>query len=209
MLKLKAFLAGAILLCLSAGVSAQTNLNATLTTDDAFQFYISTSDSVAGTLVGTGDYWPVIHTFSAALTPGVTNYIHIAGQDVYGVIAAFLGSFTLSDASFAFANGTQSLSTDTINWKVNQTGFGDPSVAPISYGANGVGPWGFQGAIDPSAQWIWTPSGCTFCGVYATAEIFSVTSPIPEPETYAMLLAGLGLLGFAARRKKLKLAAAA
>ena len=32
---------------------------------------------------------------------------------------------------------------------------------------------------------------------------------VPEPETYAMLLAGLGLLGFAARRRKLKEAAAA
>ncbi len=29
-----------------------------------------------------------------------------------------------------------------------------------------------------------------------------VVSPIPEPETYAMLLAGLGLLGFSARRRK-------
>lgn len=29
-----------------------------------------------------------------------------------------------------------------------------------------------------------------------------VASPIPEPGTYAMLLAGLGLLGFAARRRK-------
>jgi hypothetical protein len=28
------------------------------------------------------------------------------------------------------------------------------------------------------------------------------TAPIPEPETYAMLLAGLGLLGFVARRRK-------
>jgi hypothetical protein len=33
------------------------------------------------------------------------------------------------------------------------------------------------------------------------------TAPIPEPETYAMLLAGLGLLGWYARRRKLKLAA--
>jgi hypothetical protein len=32
---------------------------------------------------------------------------------------------------------------------------------------------------------------------------------VPEPETYAMLIAGLGLLGFAARRRKLKEAAAA
>lgn len=29
-----------------------------------------------------------------------------------------------------------------------------------------------------------------------------VTSPVPEPETYAMLLVGLGLLGFSARRRK-------
>lgn len=37
----------------------------------------------------------------------------------------------------------------------------------------------------------------------------NITTPIPEPETYAMLLAGLGLLGFAARRRKQKEAAAA
>jgi len=37
----------------------------------------------------------------------------------------------------------------------------------------------------------------------------TVTAAIPEPETYAMLLAGLGLLGFVARRRKLKEAAAA
>lgn len=35
------------------------------------------------------------------------------------------------------------------------------------------------------------------------------TSPVPEPETYGMLLAGLGMLGFAARRRKQKEAAAA
>lgn len=31
---------------------------------------------------------------------------------------------------------------------------------------------------------------------------FGTPLPIPEPETYTMLLAGLGLLGFMARRRK-------
>ena len=30
-----------------------------------------------------------------------------------------------------------------------------------------------------------------------------INSPVPEPETYAMLLAGLGLVGFLARRRKI------
>ncbi len=33
----------------------------------------------------------------------------------------------------------------------------------------------------------------------------SSLAPVPEPETYAMMLAGLGLLGVMARRRKLKL----
>ena len=31
----------------------------------------------------------------------------------------------------------------------------------------------------------------------------SLVSPVPEPETYGMLLAGLGMIGFVARRRKL------
>ena len=39
-------------------------------------------------------------------------------------------------------------------------------------------------------------------------DALAMVGAIPEPETYAMLLAGLGLLGFAARRRKQKEAAA-
>lgn len=35
----------------------------------------------------------------------------------------------------------------------------------------------------------------------------NIAAPVPEPETYAMMLAGLGMLGFVARRRKQKLAA--
>ena len=41
-------------------------------------------------------------------------------------------------------------------------------------------------------------------GAYAVA--LAVANPVPEPETYAMLLAGLGLMGFVARRRQRKLA---
>lgn len=52
----------------------------------------------------------------------------------------------------------------------------------------------------------------TFDNFSITANQFSgfvAASPIAEPETYAMMLAGLGLLGFAARRRKQKETAAA
>ena len=39
-------------------------------------------------------------------------------------------------------------------------------------------------------------------GTAATAHTY-IPSPVPEPETYAMLLAGLGVVGMLARRRKL------
>ena len=49
----------------------------------------------------------------------------------------------------------------------------------------------------------------SFIDRYAPGVHWGVAAPVPEPETYAMLLAGLGLLGYAARRRKLKEAVAA
>lgn len=60
-------------------------------------------------------------------------------------------------------------------------------------------------AINNSGQIAGTGSGTTFPFMWSAAMISFPTgavSPIPEPQTYAMLLVGLGLLGYATLRRK-------
>ena len=69
--------------------------------------------------------------------------------------------------------------------------------------------YGSSGILD---QWSFAAQLKIYEGgeTFTRAQFFSTTiNPVPEPETYAMLLAGLGLLGFAARGRELKEAAVA
>ena len=70
-----------------------------------------------------------------------------------------------------------------------------------------------SGSIPGSATGGWLfaadlvgPDGSS-TGMVAARDLVP-TTPIPEPETYAMLLAGLGLMGFVARRRQRNLAVA-
>lgn len=203
--KLMGAVAGFVLSVVAVNAFA-TNVSVNTTTDDAFYMYISTNDSSLGNLVGSGHHWRVTHSFSAALTPKVTNYIHVASSDVYGLISGFIGDFSLNDKSFAFVNGTQSSLTNTTDWGVSTSGFGGPYSTPISHGLNGVDPWGVWSAgINSNANWIWDSNNCLYCTVYFSTAINSVAA-VPEPQTYAMMLAGLGLVGFTALRRKQHLA---
>ena len=84
--------------------------------------------------------------------------------------------------------------------------------AATTVGMGGSGPYqvgghtqNSAGIVDNGTFWYSNdPTGMVFNGQGLTPEMaFSVSiSAVPEPETYAMLLAGLGLMGFMSRRRK-------
>lgn len=49
---------------------------------------------------------------------------------------------------------------------------------------------------------IQTTTGDSFSGFNIGTSMGAVTPPVPEPETFAMMLAGIGLLGVGARRRR-------
>ncbi len=187
-------------LALSLNVGA-TTLNGSLTADNEFLAYISTSDAVLGTQISSGNNWQATYTFSGvSLTGGGDYYLHIVARD-WGRPEALIGQFTLSDSNYHFANGTQVQFTNTSDWRASDGTWGNwtaPTTSPEDRGLNGVAPWGTRTGISSDAHWIWSKNYGSGTSYFST----TITAAVPEPETFGMLLAGLGLLGVVARRKR-------
>lgn len=199
--KIAALLSVGMMIATAASVRA-TTISATMTVDNGYTAYISTDDSIAGTLITTHEDWYTTDTFSATLTAGVTNYLHIRAYDL-GEIAGFLGQFSLSDTGFAFSNDTQSVLTNVIDWQGNLSGFGFSYQPLTTVGTNGDGPWGDIVQIDGSANWIWVGDA------YGNDESFfslaiTPTSQVPDGGVTAAML-GAALVGLVTLRRKLTL----
>jgi len=141
------------LVALNEGNSG-TSLTGSLNVDNTFIAYISTDDSVQGTLIGSGNDWPTTVDIATTLTVGQDYFLHIYATDVGGV-AGFLGDFELTGIDHVFSNGLTTLNTNTSNWSVNTSDWNNYQTAS-GYGLNGVSPWGTRSGVDSNAEWIWS-----------------------------------------------------
>lgn len=154
---------------------------------------------------------------------------NLAGRTVTGdatLSLSFLAFCCGANMNYSVHAVSSAWSEATTNW-VNKPAWG-PAISTANYDVSG---WmvGHKAAFTISQSQVqgWINNGATNFGVILVADAgrdhywasreyvpaggaagdwaptlsFGV-APVPEPETYALMLAGLGLLGIAARRKK-------
>jgi hypothetical protein len=167
-----------------------SNSSATLTADNEFALYTGNLTGSNLQLVGSGSDWQSAQTFYFDVSPG--DYLYVAATNRGGP-RGWQG---------VFSTPAGTIYTDSSNWLATTASSITVTPAVISSASwsatNEINTYGWGSKVgDGNAQWIWGAG--TDTALFRTA---SAVSAVPESETYAMMLAGLGLLGFVASRRK-------
>jgi hypothetical protein len=202
---------------MSAPRAEATTLSGQLTADNLFVAFLSTNDNVLGTQlppIPQGEDFTQLFSFSQPLIAGTTYFLHFVAVNALGVPHnpdsgnpdGFIGRFTLSDAGFEFANGTQTLVTEDTNfWRAQGVGGGDtwfaPSGTPVLREDNGPG--GFYSPFPAlgNAEWIWGVEIGVGRAFFSTT-IIPLTQPTDVPAPAAFPLLAIGLLGLGWSRRE-------
>ena len=197
-MKLHKLLAGASLACAALGAQATLITNGTFEayTGAAFTNGFQTVNAGSAALVG----WTVSGT-SVDIIEGaygaVTGYsIDMLGSPGPGAISQSFATVTGQGYTLSFDLSVNNGSSNNNALYVDLTGSSQVAFA-------GSTPFTTQTLNFVATGTLTTLMFTSGASGYSGAVIDNVSvSAVPEPETYAMLLAGLGLMGVIARRRK-------
>ena len=124
-----------------------------------------------------------------------TNTVGVGGITKYSLLGGnWINKGTVGTAADAYRGLTGVVTGGTVQLFATRKG-----------GSGSTGGGELVSLLDTSGYNNTLSSGINLLATATTNEAFRgvayITAAVPEPETYAMLLAGLGLLGFAARRR--------
>ena len=213
--KLKALAAVAVLALSSTAVEAQTY------TPVGVQNDVSYSDVINGgwSEVYRGDYGSTVSVASIFNQIAAGSQVMLAaikdGSSTFDVLAAA----SVEDVLQVTAKN-QTHTANSSNWYFNGNSMGfagfNDAIDQNSADIAGSGNWGYSVERD---RLSWHTSGTNASNMVINggwrsgsniwlnssadwSRVVLVAAPVPEPETYALLLAGLGMVGTMARRRK-------
>jgi PEP-CTERM motif len=139
-----------------------------------------------GLLFNGPEYGDVREVARITLDGDDTSYF-LKASGTENVARWFYGSNYLGQYSYLPGQGTQSGEAGAV---MLSNPFGDRMVSSITFAAA-------QG-YNPSTCGSWGTGSCTNQSDYNVVNV----TPVPEPQTYALMLAGLGAVAFMARRRR-------
>lgn len=144
---------------------------------------------------------------STLFAPDTVNVLYTPAADSYAMAASAGAKTTLTNAGGTAFNLqsidlVQLLGPGGQNYSVTFVGTKADMSGTVSQSFSFTGSWNtfaFNAGFSGLSKVTWTENGSV--GRDFLVDNINVTA-VPEPETYALLAAGLGLIGFVARRRK-------